>query len=716
MSDEGAIRCVIYAAKSTEDRRGSIPEQLRECREAIEADPRRRLVSEYVDEAFSAYRRDRGPGLRDATQHAEDLAGEHGVAELWAQHSDRLARGDGRKARHTVEIALWALKHDVRVRTLQDPETFRDLLYAVVTGQRNNEDSKRKAIATQAGRKRAIARGEYVGHLPDGYRLITSLDADDQIQKRLEFDPDRRPLFELIFRLALRGRSCGQIARAVNDRGWLTKPVRRIDRPRRFEVGKIYDLLKNPRYAGLAVYRGEILARGHWPTYITERQHQQIIRRLAAPRAIKRHEALEPYLLAQLARCGRCGSTLRVHSGRQGPDGAYVRRYVCAGHVDYRGRNQCPAPPIHAHTIEAMLIANLHSLLAPTDPDRQATPGRGGGDDPNAWIRAAAAAGNELDLEHAIAALFARLQPYAALARDGIVSQRRARELSDAERLRVWVEQEGNGRTHASREQVPEFNRLLRVWFTEVTVRVDPGSVKITATPRRGAGPPAVPTEVQIVRAVWTRAATPAHRGWTLHGTWEPPEIIGALQAWADAHGRSPRRVEWKFAAPEHPQALTVTRHLGSWNEALRQAGLETVTPPQRYAWREDEIVKALHAWTRKHGQPPFAMEWAKARPQHPSAATVRAHYGHWDDALHAAGLPPVIRAKHRLTPWPQPEIIRALQRWAAARGRPPHGLDWITAAPDRPCAGTVYNHYGTWSAALSAAGLPSGASRGSPH
>ena len=37
------------------------------------------------------------------------------------------------------------------MRTLQDPDTFRDLLYAVVTGQRNNEDSKRKAIASQAG-------------------------------------------------------------------------------------------------------------------------------------------------------------------------------------------------------------------------------------------------------------------------------------------------------------------------------------------------------------------------------------------------------------------------------------------------------------------------------------------------------------------------------------------------------------------------------------
>ena len=55
----------------------------------------------------------------------------------------------GSSARHAVEIGLWALKNDVTVRTVQDPETFRDLLYAVVTGQRNHEDSRRKGLASR---------------------------------------------------------------------------------------------------------------------------------------------------------------------------------------------------------------------------------------------------------------------------------------------------------------------------------------------------------------------------------------------------------------------------------------------------------------------------------------------------------------------------------------------------------------------------------------
>ena len=159
MADRHVIACVIYAAKSTADRRGSIPDQLRECRSVTESDDARCLVAEYSDEAFSAFRRNRGPGLEDAMQHVEDLALEHGTAELWAQQCDRLARGDGRSARHAVEIALWALKRDVRVRTVQDPGTFSDLLYAVVTGQRNHDDSRRKGMSIVAGRRRSAERG-----------------------------------------------------------------------------------------------------------------------------------------------------------------------------------------------------------------------------------------------------------------------------------------------------------------------------------------------------------------------------------------------------------------------------------------------------------------------------------------------------------------------------------------------------------------------------
>lgn len=89
---------------------------------------------EYVDEAFFAYTRSRGPSVIDALEHAGDLVREYGGAERSAQHSDRLACGDGRSTRHAVEIALWALQHGVTLRTVRDRDIFKDLLYAVVTG------------------------------------------------------------------------------------------------------------------------------------------------------------------------------------------------------------------------------------------------------------------------------------------------------------------------------------------------------------------------------------------------------------------------------------------------------------------------------------------------------------------------------------------------------------------------------------------------------
>jgi Resolvase, N terminal domain len=61
---DGRIACVIYAAKSTDDRRGSIPGQLLECREAAESAGGRMIVGEYSDEAFSAFVGSRGGACR----------------------------------------------------------------------------------------------------------------------------------------------------------------------------------------------------------------------------------------------------------------------------------------------------------------------------------------------------------------------------------------------------------------------------------------------------------------------------------------------------------------------------------------------------------------------------------------------------------------------------------------------------------------------------
>lgn len=163
---------VIYAAKSTEDKHGSIPDQLADARKlaavrgfvAAESD-------EFTDEAASAYHGDRGPGLAAAMERAEELAARHGSCALIVQHSDRLARGDAKEARHLIEVVLWAIKANVELLSVQDPEILAGgdlaLLLGAIGGMRNHQDSKRKGLAVKGGiRRRAVERRQFARRAP----------------------------------------------------------------------------------------------------------------------------------------------------------------------------------------------------------------------------------------------------------------------------------------------------------------------------------------------------------------------------------------------------------------------------------------------------------------------------------------------------------------------------------------------------------------------
>jgi DNA invertase Pin-like site-specific DNA recombinase len=622
------VLCVVYAAKSTADRKGSIPEQLRECRAAIGDDPPRTIAGEYSDEAFGAFRGNRGPGLREAMRHAEELAVAQGESELWAQHSDRLARGDGRSARHAVEVALWALKHDVRVRTVQDPDTFRDLLYAVVMGQRNHEDSRRKGRSSKAGRRRAAERGEFIGYMPDGYRIAGDVDHYGAVKKRMELDPERQPAIEMIFRLERAGRRSGAIARALNDAGWLTRPRRKRAAPRTWTVNRVIEILKNPRYAGLAIFEGEIVARGCWPTYISERQHTLIQARLARRRPSKYPRELESYLLARVGRCGHCGSSLLALTSNPHRDGTLIRRYVCSSHHHGRFTGRCRAVPLDAGLVEAMFVSSLPTLLR--DDSEHAKPVLPA-ETPSLGVererlRDAILAGDDVRVDAALEALFIRMQPEAALIRDAAISHRRTRELKEVHSFQVWVTQETAGRTKSSRAKTRELNALLRAWFSTIMVVMDETKVQILAERKPLAGkPPSPEGTVSIDRAAWVRFSPLEREPHRRYRTWEDAEIIGALQAWRDTHGRSPRPVDWNFS------------YTGNGISSIPPALASAMGRGQ--TWDDSQLISALADYTADGSAPPAWASWLQTPPQHPCDGTVRAHFGSWQSALSAARL-----------------------------------------------------------------------------
>jgi DNA invertase Pin-like site-specific DNA recombinase len=574
--DDAVIRCVVYAAKSTEDKRGSIPDQLRECRALIEQNAARRVVAEYSDEAFSAFRANRGPGLIEAMQRAEDLAREHGTAELWAQHSDRLARGDGKSARHAVEIGLWALKRDVKVRTIQDPDTFRDLLYAVVTGQRNHEDSRRKGLAVSAGQRRAAARGDFLGHKPDGYRPLVEVDESGAIKKRLVMDTERQPVIAMILRMGLRRRDMGVIARAVNDAGWLTKPLFRKARPMPWTAQRVRDVLINPRYAGLSVIKGEVVASGHWPAYITPAQHLRLKARKRGP--MRPAGPREAYLLRRLMTCGRCGGTLIAFTQAQRKDGTFDRSYACTNNLHSRAATRCRAPRMSAALIEAMLVANLPSLLDPDqedDRERTAVTAPTVGTVERQRVIDAVLGGDLQRIDATLASLIDGRAPEATLLRRSDRSRRGGLHAEAVLTFEVWAEQEQIQRTETTREAARTLNETLRTWFSRIAVTTDPMTVTIATTRRSTAvhRPPRT-AEIQIDLQEWARS--PQAR-WLRrrYRRWNDADILAALQDWTDIHGRSPKAEEWKEAELDHPVPSTVRSHFKTWDHALKKAGLK---------------------------------------------------------------------------------------------------------------------------------------------
>jgi DNA invertase Pin-like site-specific DNA recombinase len=349
-SELDASRAVLYAAKSTEDVRGSIPTQLEDCRALAEHDGLK-LAGEFTDEAASAYSGDRGSGLATALAECERLVTEGARAALIVQHSDRLARGDGRKSKHLVEYALWAIKHDVTILSVQDPQTFGDLLYAVVTGQRNNEDSKRKGAAVSAGQRRRFESGKRLGSpIRDGYRLeLEDIARDGRPIRHAVLDPDRAPVWRRIFDLVEMGHTPGEIRQTLNAEGvrmksgkpWTTRAVRR---------GVLDDW-----YAGKAHAYGQALEGDHEPLIEPDRWERSAatIDRKHAPTRIVTSHSQRDWLLRGIANCGRCGEKLYTRSDR--------RQYVCKAVRE--GHGTCDAPPIPAEQAERVVLDHLDDFV-----------------------------------------------------------------------------------------------------------------------------------------------------------------------------------------------------------------------------------------------------------------------------------------------------------------------------------------------------------------
>ena len=291
------------------------------------------------------------------------------------------------------------------------------------------------------------------------------------------------------------------------------------------------------------------------------------------------------------------------------------------------------------------------------------------------------------------------------------------------------------------------------------------------------------------------RPASPPRQRWFVDpGTWDPERVVAACRDWADQIGAPPsyydwgpqERVspgssgalaeKWEREHPAWPSTAVVHRHLGGFRGMLLAAGFDAPAPieipfservaaacrlrasgvrwaeigellgvstdtARRYAnahtcvcgdpilardaelcrrcssrnrtrwgrvFTDQEIVAAIRAWARLEGRAPAIVDW---RPHD------RGGHPRWE--RDCPRFPPCSHVVRRFGSWnaalqaagfdrPRPdawsehEIVEALRAWARTHGFAPSSSDWETS-PDR---NIISSRFGGWNAALAAAGL----------
>ena len=204
-----------------------------------------------------------------------------------------------------------------------------------------------------ARHKRALQQHAQAGKVPHGPRLF-GYTATGNV------DPAEAEVVADVFERFYAGESLRSLVRMLEDK----KVPTRSGRP--CNTRTVRDMLTNPRYAGWAVYQGEIatdndgkLVRGQWSPLVGEDTFDVVQARLADPsRKTNRVGTDRRYIGSGLYLCARCDGPIQTVNGG---------KYFCSGHVirEHRHVDQFVLDVI----AERLADPNLSALLAPVGDD-----------------------------------------------------------------------------------------------------------------------------------------------------------------------------------------------------------------------------------------------------------------------------------------------------------------------------------------------------------
>lgn len=197
----------------------------------------------------------------------------------------------------------------------------------------------------------------------------------------------------------------------------------------------------------------------------------------------------------------------------------------------------------------------------------------------------------------------------------------------------------------------------------------------------------------------WNKALEAAGLEANLRRWGTDEEILEMLRSLAEELGRTPEHNDLQ-ADVDMPNAEVYVHRFGTWNNALRAAGLKVVHHRGR---SNQDMIEALQALAKKLGRIPSYNDARTASSEDssmPSCCTYTRRFGSWDEALKAAKL----KTKDE-TPESDAELLRKLQALARKLNRTP-SMRACNASEDTPNGHLYAKRFGSWNKALEAAGL----------
>lgn len=337
------IRCAIYLRISL-DHTGDQLAVRRQRQDCLKLAEQRGwiVVAEYVDNSISASDSKKNrPGYNALVSAYE--AGEFDALICW--DLDRLTR-QPRQLEDWVDRAEQRGLLLVTTSGEADLSTDAGRLFARIKAAVGKAEVERKG----ARQRRAAQQRAERGLAPMGPRL-TGYKSDGTLV------PDEALIVAKVFERFGQGDSLRSLATWLTEEGVAT----RSGRP--WNPSSVRTMLKNPRYAGRAIYDGKETGQlGNWTAIVSEDLFLAVQARLSDPRRKTQVGTDRRHLGSGLYECGECGRKVRAWSGC---------RYRCPdAHVNRTGTGVDDYVLMLVR--ERLSRPDLRDLLAPADDDEHA--------------------------------------------------------------------------------------------------------------------------------------------------------------------------------------------------------------------------------------------------------------------------------------------------------------------------------------------------------